>query len=68
MDRFIVISGQHLCEALKAAGAAMEAAGLDDPGPYRRVSARVPRFETPVRVRALAAGDEYSPRIIWAPG
>jgi hypothetical protein len=57
MDEFIVISGQHLCTALKRVAEQMLQQGLDPPAPYTKVSCRIMRHNTPVGVRQLAAGD-----------
>lgn len=63
MDDFVVLGGQHLCEALKKRAEEYEKQGLDAPEPFLKVVCRVLRHDTPVGVRQMAAGDNQAAQL-----
>ena len=52
-----MLSGQHLVEALRRRAGDYDAQDLDPPAPYLRLVCRVLKYDTPVGIRQLAAGD-----------
>ena len=57
VDDYIVLSGQHLLEALRRRGADFVAEKLDVPRQYEYVLATILKPETPIDARQAVAGD-----------